>query len=180
VSGLPCSLLVESLLALPSRKVTVARRAVALLASGVPLAGGAVERLTRRITLMGRAIAFAGDCVSLLRSASAELSCRLPLPRGLAREGPCRVAVREHPVSLSPRSVALGMSFVAFADRLGSLIARRVTLVRNLRRQAGRCPLSLGLRTEVGDAQADLGLDRVVSLGASGLEGRERLPELTP
>jgi hypothetical protein len=44
-----------------------------------------------------------------------------------------------------------------------------------LRRQAGGCALALGLGPEVGDAQADLGLDRVVSLGDSGIEGGPRL-----
>jgi hypothetical protein len=173
-------LLAYGLLALMSRDVTLARRPVALLTSCVSLARRALDSLESAIALMGGAIAFACDCVSLLRSASAEGGSRLPLPRGLAGKGACGIALGQHPVALSPRGVALGVGVVAFPDRLCALVARRIALVRDLRSEAGRCPLALCLGTEIGDAQADLSLDRVVSLGDGGVEGGERLAELAP
>jgi hypothetical protein len=172
--------------------IALAGAPITFLASGVPLAGSALPRLEGDVAVTahalqllqgdvavtGHPIAFAGDGVPLLRSAGSKGSGGLPLARGVMRQRPCGVALGQHPVAVSQRGVPLRVRLIAFTDRLSALLARRVTLPRDLRRQACRRSLALGLGAQLGDTQADLCLDHLVSLGDGGVACGERPAQL--
>jgi hypothetical protein len=164
--------------ALTRHSIALLERCVAFLFCGVALTCHAVTLLQNGVALTCHAIAFAGSRIPLMRSTSAQRSRRLPSPHGLLGPRPCRVALGQHSVAFQPRCVALGVSLVAFTECLGALGARPVPLTCELRRLAGRCSLSLGLRAQVGDAKRDLGVDHVVSLGDDCLARCERLAKL--